>query len=100
MLGTWDYFNYTILLVRFDFPVFPDPAKLRFQPQIQGLDTTASNCLEKTTSESGEPLLLERDMQRGSSSPPPRWEDGMFLARQVQIGSPELEGEEEDGGCG
>ncbi|XP_029615322.1 myosin heavy chain isoform X2 [Salmo trutta] len=75
-------------------------AKLRFQPQIQGLDTTASNSLEKTTSESGEPLLLERDVQRGSSSPPPRWEDGMFLARQVQIGSPELEGEEEDGGCG
>ncbi|XP_036816303.1 centrosome-associated protein CEP250 isoform X3 [Oncorhynchus mykiss] len=79
-------------------------AKLRFQPQIQGLGATASNSSEKTTSESEEPLLLERDMQRGSSSsssPPPRWEDGVFLARQVQIGSPELEGEEEeDGGCG
>ncbi|XP_055789070.1 myosin heavy chain-like isoform X2 [Salvelinus fontinalis] len=74
-------------------------AKLRFQPQIQGLGTTASNSSEKTTSESGDPLLLERD--RGSSSPTPRWEDGVFLARQVQIGSPELEGEEEENGrCG
>ncbi|KAM9570466.1 uncharacterized protein ACWYII_043258 isoform 1-T2 [Salvelinus alpinus] len=74
-------------------------AKLRFQPQIQGLGTTASNSSEKATSESADPLLLERD--RGSSSPPPRWEDGVFLARQVQIGSPELEGEEEeDGRCG
>ncbi|XP_010881934.2 trichohyalin isoform X3 [Esox lucius] len=82
-------------------------AKLRFQPQIQALCIPASSHTKRTTSDDRLPLQLdrttERDIPQVSSSPPSHWEDGIFLAKQVQIASPEYEGDEEegeDGRCG
>ncbi|KAL0968694.1 hypothetical protein UPYG_G00270310 [Umbra pygmaea] len=70
-------------------------AKLRFQQQIQALRAPASSHPQGTMSDCRLPqqldLTIERDMQGRSTSPPSHWEDGTFLARPVQIGSPELE---------